>query len=125
MIVKLPAESGREAMKIRPAYLVAMLMLSLAAARAAAAEEDNNVMAAIAKFADALESGDVKAIERMICIRTLAQEKTRTVLVQLIVAEKSLERTALARFGEEGKRFRCGFDLIVPAVDRRNAGSAK
>jgi hypothetical protein len=43
----------------------------------------------------------------------------------MATAQKALEKAAVNQFGEEGKRFRCGFDLIVSAADRRTIASAK
>src|SRR2546423_1886920 len=100
-------------MKNRVAYLAALLAIALAGARAAGPQEsDAAVIAALNKFADLLETGDAKAVEHMIYAEFLSQDRLRGVLAQLAVAEKSLERIALSRFGDEGKRFRCGFDLI-------------
>jgi hypothetical protein len=41
------------------------------------------------------------------------------------MAQKALERSALRKFDEEGKKFRCGFDLIVNSLDRKIIATAK
>jgi len=114
-------------MRIRIANLAIAIAMILAGARAARAQEsDRAVTATLLKFADALEAGEPKALERLIYADSYAQERARTAFVQLAAAQKSLERAALARFGEEdGKRFRCGFDLIATSSDRKAISSAK
>src|SRR3954470_15483378 len=113
-------------MKIWLLPLIATLAIKLASAQAAAAPDYNpEVMAALIKFTEAMEAGDAKAMEKMIYVETLAQERLRNAIVPLAAAEKALERAALARFGEEGKKFRCGFDTITTGTDRKTLASAK
>ena len=50
---------------------------------------------------------------------TPAQAQIRKLFCDLAAAQKSLERAAVKKYGEEGKQFRCGFDLIVNVADRK------
>jgi hypothetical protein len=78
------------------------------------------------RFVDALEAGDAKTLEQLVAAGdTAAQERSRRIFVDLAVAQKGLEKAALSKFGEEGKQFRCGFDLIVNVADRKTLASAK
>jgi hypothetical protein len=102
------------------------MLITLASARlAVAAEADSAVTDAILKFVDALEAGDAKAMEKLICADSTFQERGRKTFIDLACAQKALERSAMAKFGEEGKRFRCGFDLIVNGLDRKAIASAR
>jgi hypothetical protein len=88
-------------------------------------EIEAQVIAAVLRFVDALEAGDAAALEQSICAESLAQERTRSAFARLAAAQKALERTATTRFGQQGKRFRCGFEIIVGAADRKAIQSAK
>jgi len=114
-------------MKIRIGHALAALVLIVVAARpAAAAEGDAAVIATLLRFVDALEAGDAKTLEQLVAAGdTAAQERSRRIFVDLAVAQKGLEKAALSKFGEEGKQFRCGFDLIVNVADRKTIASAK
>ena len=113
-------------MKIGLIHVLLVFALGLASARAAAPPDyDPEVMAALTKFTEVMEAGDAKAIERLIYVETLAQERMRSTIVPLVAAEKALERAALAKFGEDGKKFRCGFDAITASIDRKNLATAK
>src|SRR5215212_2071405 len=103
----------------------AMVMILTIALPARAQEGDAAVTATLIKFVDALEAGDARALEQLIWIESPAQERSRTVFAQLAAAQKSLERAAAKRFGEQGKSFRCGFDLITSSVDRKGLAAAK
>jgi len=104
----------------------AVIFMTLAfAAPAVAQNVDSQVIDAILRFADALEAGDAKALKELIFVESPAQDRTRAVFIELAVTQKSLERAALRRFGEEGKRFRCGFDQIITPADRKTIQSAK
>jgi len=107
--------------------LAAMVLLIVAAARpAAGAEGDATVIATLLRFVDALEAGDARTLEQLVSAGdTAAQERSRRIFVDLAVAQKGLEKAALSKFGEEGKKFRCGFDLIVNMADRKTIASAK
>ncbi|MGE5611618.1 MAG: hypothetical protein ACM359_20380 [Bacillota bacterium] len=91
-----------------------------------AADASEAVRQAIVRFADALNAGDAAQLRATIWTAedSKAQELGRDALVDLIVAEKRLERVAANRFGAEGKRFRCGFDLIFSAEDRESVAKA-
>ncbi len=115
-------------MKLRVAHLLIALALLSAGARAAAAadEADTAVIAAVLRFIDALEAADAKTLEQMISIiESPTQEQARKTFVDLAVAQKNLEKTAIAKFGDEGKPFRCGFELIASAADRKAIANAK
>jgi len=112
--------------KIRIGHVLAALLIVLPAARAAAADAgDSAITAALIRFVDALESGDAIALEQLISAETATQERSRKTFVDLAASQKALERAAVKKFGEEGKRFRCGFDLIVNAPDRKIIAGAK
>jgi hypothetical protein len=99
--------------------------MTLAGARpAAAADGDAPVIDAILRFVDALEAGDAQALEKSIAAEP-SQERSRKMFVELATAQKALEKSALNKFGDEGKRFRCGFELIVNGGDRKVISSAK
>src|SRR5206468_13134296 len=74
---------------------------------------------------DALEAGDARALEQTIAADTPAQTQIRKLFCDLAAAQKSLERAALKKYREEGKRFGCGFDLIVNVADRKTLLAAK
>ncbi len=113
-------------MKIAVPHALAVVLMTLAAARpAVAAEPEAAVTDAILRFVDALEAGDAKALEKLISAESNFQERGRRTFIELASAQKALERSALSKFGEEGKRFRCGFDLIVNGLDRKALASAR
>jgi hypothetical protein len=115
-------------MKFRIAHVLLIVALLMPGARAAVPDQmDAAVIAAVLRFIDALEAGDAQALEQSIAVfvESPAQEQARKTFVEMAVAQKSLEKTALAKFGEEGKRFRCGFDLIASAADRKMIAVAK
>ncbi|HEV8379702.1 MAG TPA: hypothetical protein VGP99_12690 [Tepidisphaeraceae bacterium] len=113
-------------MKIAIRHALAAVVVILAAARpAVAADGDAAVVEALLRFVDALEAGDAKALEQTISAETSFHERARKTFVDMAVAQKALEKSAVAKFGEEGKKFRCGFDLIVNSMDRKTIASAK
>jgi hypothetical protein len=113
-------------MRIAIPHVLAVMIITLAVARPAlAAEADAAVVAGLLRFIDALEAGDANALEKSIAADTITQERSRKVFVELAAAQKGLERSALNKFGEEGKRFRCGFELIVNGADRRTITNAR
>ncbi|HEX2970862.1 MAG TPA: hypothetical protein VHP11_00925 [Tepidisphaeraceae bacterium] len=87
---------------------------------------ESAVRQAVTRFADALIAADATQLRSSIWVSEgiKAQELGRDALIDLIVAEKRLERSAVARFGAEGQRFRCGFDLIFSAADRQALSNA-
>src|SRR6185369_7925416 len=107
-------------MKIAVPHALAVMLMTLTAARpAVAAEPEAAVTDAILRFVDALEAGDAKALEKLIWAESNFHERGRRTFIDLATAQKALERSAINKFGEEGKRFRCGFDLIVNGFDRK------
>lgn len=103
-------------------FLVAGLLVVHGCALGAwAAEASESVRQAVIRFADALNAADSAQLKAAIWTTdgVQAQELGRDAVVDLIMAEKRLERVAAARFGAEGARFRCGFDLIFSAEDRQ------
>jgi len=113
-------------MRVRIPHLLAVIVLALTGARAAAAEDaDSAITGALLRFVDALEAGDARTLERLIVAETPAQEQMRKLFCDLAAAQKSLERAALKKFGEDGSRFRCGFDLITGLADRKLLATAK
>jgi hypothetical protein len=113
-------------MRIRFAHILAAMVTMLAGARAAVAQDsDAAVTAALLRFVDALEAGDAQALEELICADTTYHERTRKTFIDLATAQKALEKSAVAKFGDEGKKFRCGFDLIVNAGDRKTITNAQ
>jgi len=115
-------------MKIRIAQVLLILALLMPSARAAGPDAaDAAVIAALLRFIDALEDGNAKALEQSIAVfvESPAQVQARKTFVEMAAAQKALEKAAVNQFGEEGKRFRCGFDLIVSAADRKTISSAK
>jgi hypothetical protein len=102
-----------------------MTMLLAGARPAVAAEADAPVVGALLRFVDALESGDAGALEKMVSAVTPIQEQSRKTFVDLASSQKALEKSALKRFGEEGKMFRCNYELIFGGADRRTIQSAK
>src|SRR4051812_38759258 len=120
LLVKLPMNIGARIMKNRVAQLLVVMAMLSATARAAPDKTDAAVTAALLRFIDALEAGDGKTLVQVISILdSPAQELARKNFVELAVAEKMLEKAAIAKFGEEGRRFRCGFDLIANEADRK------
>jgi hypothetical protein len=113
-------------MKTGVGHFLAALVMVLAGARAAMAQNsDAAVIAGYLKFVDALEAGDAGALENLICAETLPQERSRKIFIDLATAQKGLEKAAVSKFGVDGKQFRCGFDLIVSAADRKAIAAAK
>jgi len=113
-------------MKIAIPHALAVIVITLAAARpAVAAEAETAVIEAFLGFVDALEAGDAAGLQKYIFADTPFQERIRRMFIELATAQKSLEKSALARFGEEGKRFRCGFELIVNGADRKTIAGAR
>jgi hypothetical protein len=114
-------------MRIRITHILAGLLIGAPGARAAVADEgDAAVIGAVLKFIDALESGDGKTLEQVInVLDSPAQERSRKSFVELALAQKALEKSAVKAFGEEGKRFHCGFNLIVSVGDRKAIAGAK
>jgi len=107
-------------------HLLAVCLLATTGARAAAANDaDAAITGAILRFVDALEAGDARALEQVIVAESPAQEQMRKLFCDLAAAQKSLERAAIKKFDEEGKRFHCGFNLIAGAVDRKLLETAK
>src|SRR5688500_12107941 len=108
------------------AVLLAFLAPAPAFAQDARIQEiEGQVIASVLRFVDALEAGNAAALEEAISAETPAQVQTRAAFARIAAAQKALERAAAARFGPECKRFRCGFDIIVGAGDRKAIGSAK
>jgi hypothetical protein len=108
-------------------FLIAgLLVVQGWAIEAWAADASEAVRQAIVRFVDALNAGDAGQLRGAIWTSegVKAQELGRDALVDLIVAEKRLERVAATRFGAEGKRFQCGFDLIFSAADRQALAKA-
>ena len=113
-------------MRVRIPHLLAVIVLALTGARAAAAEDaDSAITGTLLRFVDALEAGDARSLERLIVAETPAQEQMRKLFCDLAAAQKALERAALKKFGEEGSRFRCGFNLITGVADRKLLATAK
>src|SRR5215204_6282936 len=105
--------------------LTVIVIVTVGARPAVAAEADAPVVEALVRFVDALESGDATELEKTISAVTVIQERSRKTFVDLATAQKALEKSALKRFGDEGKMFRCNFELIFGGADRRTIQSAK
>lgn len=113
-------------MKIAVPHALAVLLMTFMAARPAlAAAGDAPVIDALLRFVDALEAGDAASLEKLISAETELQDRSRRMFVELASAQKALEKSALSKFGEDGKRFRCGFELIVNGADRKAIAGAK
>jgi hypothetical protein len=114
-------------MKIALGHVLAAMVIVLAGARPALAADaaDAPVIEALLRFLDALESGDARVLEQSIAAETSFQERSRKNFADLAAAQKALEKSALKQFGDEGKIFRCGFELIVSGADRRTIANAK
>ena len=66
----------------------------------------------------AVRRGDAAGIKRYLHPgETPLQQEGRDTIAELIAAQKELERAAERSFGAEGRRLRCGFDLIVTDGD--------
>ena len=114
-------------MRIRIRHILAGLLIGVPGARAAAAEDsDAAVIGTVLRFIDALEAGDGKTLEQVInVLDSPAQERCRRSFIELALAQKALEKSSFKAFGEEGKRFQCGFNLIVNIGDRKAIAGAK
>jgi hypothetical protein len=114
-------------MRIRITPILAGLLIGVPGARAAATDDtDAAIIATVLRFIDALEAGDGKTLEQVInVLDSPAQERSRKSFVELALAQKALEKSAIKAFGEEGKRFHCGFNLIVSVGDRKAIAGAK
>src|SRR5688572_16951327 len=115
-------------MTIRTGHFVLAVAIAMAGARAAVAQvgsEEAMIIDTVLRFVDALEAGDAQALEQIIAADTTAHERTRKVWIDLAISQKGLEKAAIQKFGEEGKKFRCGFDLIVNGNDRRTIANAR
>jgi len=118
-------------MSIRMICLAMMLVPSAALLgepqSAVPQREAQQILAAVVRFADALQSGDRDAIVKAVSIveTSLRQRDQREMFASLIEAEKKLEREAEQRWGTEGRRLLCGFDLLFTEQDRKGLSKAQ
>lgn len=109
-----------------PAYLAAIFVM---AAWCAAATDDAHqaVRRAIVQFAQALDTADAAALRQLIWVlEDLDHHRiARDAFVDLIVAQKKLERAAAGRFGAEGARFRSQFDVVLSPRDLQSINKAR
>jgi hypothetical protein len=97
------------------AVAVHLILASLAAA-----DLRDDILSAVTTFADALEAGDGPKLTQSIWVyeNSVADAAGRDSFVKLALAQKQLERAAVARFGAAGGRFRCGFSGFLSSGDR-------
>ena len=109
--------------------LIAAAILSCTSGLPAlAADAREEILSTLSKFADALEAGDGAALAQSIWVydNSLADAAGRDVFIKLALAEKQLERAAVARFGAAAAgRFRCGFSNIFSKEDRATLTAAE
>jgi hypothetical protein len=97
-------------------------IVSLAVAQNVAPQrETQQILASVERFADALKSGDRKAVVQAVSIVEGSQRQfeQRELFASLIEAEKKLEREAEQRWGAEGRKLRCGFENVFTEEDRK------
>jgi hypothetical protein len=80
------------------------------------------VLSAATAFVEAMNAGDERALLRLTWAweESAAQKIGRQRFARLVAAEKKLERAAAQRFGEEGKRLGCGFELVFSRRDQQS-----
>jgi hypothetical protein len=109
----------------RAAFIMAMVLaLGGGGARAQSAipqRDAQQVIAAVERFVDAINAGDRVAIVNSIsAVETSPrQREQRDIIASLIEAEKKLEREAQQRWGTDGSRLRCRFDVAFNEEDRK------
>lgn len=83
--------------------------------------EGNAVRATVLRFIDAMERGDAETLKKVLWAadESPAQVEARGLFADLVAAEKTLERASVKRYGEDGNRLACGFNLICTAADRK------
>jgi hypothetical protein len=89
--------------------------------------EINAVRASVLRFVDAMEQGDAATLKKVLWAaeESPAQLEARGLFADLVAAEKTLERAGAKRFGEDGKRLACGFNLICTTADRKGIERAR
>ena len=108
-------------MRFQSLLIAAAVLQCVAAFPARAADAREEIISTLTKFADALEAGDGATLAQSIWVyeNSLADAAGRDVFIKLALAEKQLERVAVARFGAAAAgRFRCGFSSIFSKDDR-------
>jgi hypothetical protein len=103
---------------------LAVLAAPASAAQALSRGQDRqDVISTVIRFADAMEKGSRGRGELLGLIwaanRSLSQDLGRVSFVRMVMAGRKLEESATKRFGDAGRRFRAGFDLVLNQQQRR------
>jgi hypothetical protein len=107
---------------LRPAALSLLALLLAIPLPAPAAENPKTVVRlTILHFVEALESADAPALRNLIWTldTSEAHRQGRDAFIDLLVAQKKLERLTAARFPADAQRFRCNFDLALSPRQRQ------
>jgi hypothetical protein len=82
-------------------------------------EQRQAILQTVIRFADALDNADERAINSLIWAAQFADSLGRGSFASLVAKQKRLERIARERFGEAGRRFDCGYQLLLSEAERK------
>lgn len=104
---------------VYPACLA--LLLTLVSPAFTAEPPKTAIRQTILRFIDALDSADAPALRDLIWVSDTseAHRQGRDAFIDLLVAQKKLERLTATRFPSDAHRFRCNFDLAFSPQQRR------
>jgi len=103
-----------------------LLMQAMCHPQAFAADNSKPVLDALLRFLDALDAADAPALKQLIYVpdKPPALQLCRDAFIDLVVAQKRLERAAQTRFPTQANRFRRDLDLIATPADRKSIAEA-
>jgi hypothetical protein len=100
------------------AVSAALLLGSGLLAQPQPSPDERQVLADLEALLEAVKRGDAAEIKRYLFAGdSELQQSARDVIAELIAAQKGLERVGRQRFGADGQRLECGFELIVSDAD--------